>query len=229
VPGRLDYQYEINKTYLDAVLEAEGIPFVLPYTAEARILDELLDRVNGLLVTGGAFDIPPDAYGESRRGSCGPIKRGRTDFERALVAGALRRDLPILGICGGMQLLNVVLGGSLYQDIATDLPDAEAHLQKSERTFPSHPVTVKRGTLLARSVGDGTLMVNSTHHQAVRALGMGVQATAHANDGVVEAVEGIDYTFAVGVQWHPEALFYSVPANLGLYRGFVKAALRGST
>jgi putative glutamine amidotransferase len=217
-------RYELKAAYPDAVLRAGGLPMVLPYTEEAAAVDAYLDRISGLVVTGGHFDIPPEAYGEKPSEQLGPVKQGRTDFETRLLKGALDRRIPILGVCGGMQLLNVVLGGSLIQDIQTEVEGAKSHEQKHDRTQPMHPIDVKEGTLLAELLGKGQLMVNSTHHQAVKRLGDGLRASAVAPDGVVECVESTELPFAVGVQWHPELLLQTIPAHLSLYRGLVQKA-----
>ena len=218
--------YELKRAYADALLMAQGLPLVLPFSDETRFLEAYLDAVDGLLLTGGAFDIDPGEYREKRRPRCGPAKPERTAFERELLERALKRDLPVLGVCGGMQLINVVLGGSLYQDIATELPKADAHEQKIDRRRPTHAVNVRRGTRLSRAVGEGVLMVNSTHHQAIHHLGEKVSVVAEAPDGVIEGFEVLGARFVVGVQWHPELLLLNVPANLGLYRAFVKAAAK---
>ncbi len=217
-------RYELKVPYADAVLRAGGLPFVLPYSEEPTCVEAYLDRVSGLLVTGGAFDISPELYGETAREGMGPMKQGRTTFELALMRGALKRNLPVLGVCGGMQLLNVVLGGTLHQDIGLEVPGAHEHSQKHDRTQPQHPVEVREGTLLADALGRGQLMVNSLHHQSVRRLGEQVVMSAAAPDGVVEAIESTQHAFAVGVQWHPEYMLASVPAHLGLYRAFIQKA-----
>jgi len=219
-------RYELNRAYADAVLVAGGLPLVTPYADEARAVEAYLDEADGLLLTGGAFDIDPEEYGERRRPQCGPAKPERTAFERALLEGALKRDLPVLGVCGGMQLINVALGGSLYQDIAAEVPTSITHEQRIDKRRPWHGVEVRRGTRLARAVGEGQLMVNSTHHQAVHHLGEGLTPVAWSSDELIEAFECANYRFVVGVQWHPELLMLTVPANLGLYRAFVKAAAR---
>jgi putative glutamine amidotransferase len=217
-------RYELRVPYVDAVTRAGGLPFILPYSEDSFCIESYLDRISGLVVTGGAFDIPPNAYGETPREGLGPLKPARTAFETELLRGALRRNLPVLGICGGMQLLNVALGGTLFQDIGRELRDARNHEQKHDRTQPQHPIDVKDGTLLADLLGRGQLMVNSTHHQSVRNIGENVVISAVAPDGVVEAIEARSYAFAVGVQWHPEMLIHSIPTHLGLYRGFVGKA-----
>jgi putative glutamine amidotransferase len=217
-------RYELKAAYADAVLRAGGLPLVLPYSDDGAVIDLYLDRVSGVVVTGGAFDIPPEAYGEAARDGLGALKPARTTFETELLRRALARDLPVLGICGGMQLLHVLLGGTLFQDLRKELGSAREHEQKHDRAQPQHPVDVKDGTLLAEMLGKGQLMVNSTHHQAANRIADGVKVSAVAPDGVVEAIECGRYAFAVGVQWHPELLIHNIPAHLGLYRGLVGKA-----
>jgi len=222
--GEAHARYVLKSPYAEAVFRAGGLPLVLPVTTDPTLIDALLDRISGLVVTGGAFDVPPEAYGEAPREGLGTLKPGRTQFETLLLQGALRRNLPILGVCGGMQLLNVVSGGTLVQDIQRELPDARNHEQANDRTQPSHPVEVQEGTLLAELLGKGQLMVNSTHHQSVGKLGEGLMVCAEAPDGVVEAIESNRGMFALGVQWHPELLLQSMPLQLGVYRGLVQRA-----
>lgn len=217
-------RYELKTAYGEAVIRAGGLPVILPIIEDASVVEAYLDRISGLVITGGAFDIHPSAYGEAPRAGLGPQKEERTQFESALLRAALQRNLPVLGVCGGMQLLNVVMGGSLYQDLRRDLETAREHEQKHDRAQPHHPVEVRDGTALADWVGKGQLMVNSTHHQAVRKLGEKVVASAVAPDGVIEAIEVTGYACAVGVQWHPEYLIQALPLHLGIYRGFVQKA-----
>ncbi len=214
-------RYELGKGYVDAVLAAGGLPILLPHAPQAAAA--YLALLDGLVVTGGAFDVPPELYGEARRKECGPTKPGRTAFERDLLEAALAARLPILGICGGMQLLNVVRGGTLYQDLSADAGLA-GHEQPAPKDVPSHAAAVAPGTRLAALVGAGPLPVNSTHHQAVKDAGAGVLVAARAPDGVVEAIELPDLPFALGVQWHPEAVSRHDPRHAALYRGLVEAA-----
>ena len=219
-------KYDLKAAYAEAVLRAGGLPFILPYTDDRALMEQYLDRVSGLLITGGAFDIPPEAYGEQSKPGLGVLKQGRTNFELSLLRIALQRKLPVLGICGGMQLLNVAFGGTLIQDIATELPAARPHEQKHDRTQPQHPIEVKDLSVLAECVGGkGQLMVNSTHHQAVKEAGAGLVISASSPDGVIEAIECIAKDqFALGVQWHPELMIDTVPPNLGIYKLFVHRA-----
>jgi putative glutamine amidotransferase len=206
------------------VLRAGGLPFVLPYTDDPTAVEAYLDRLSGVIITGGAFDIPPEAYGETAREGMGPTKEGRTAFETGLMRAALKRNMPVLGICGGMQLLNVVLGGTLHQDISREVPEAREHEQKHDRTQPQHPVDVREGSLLAEAVGKGQLMVNSTHHQAVKKLGNQVVSSATSPDGITEAIESSAHVFALGVQWHPEYMLNNLPVHAGIYKVFIQKA-----
>jgi putative glutamine amidotransferase len=223
-PDSPQARYEVKVAYAEAVLRAGGLPFILPYTEDRIAIEQYLDRVSGVLVTGGAFDIPPEAYGETARDGMGKTKPLRTSFETEVLRSALGRNLPVLGICGGMQLLNVALGGTLFQDIGREVPNARPHEQTHDRTHPQHPIDVKDGTVLADCLGRGQLMVNSTHHQSVKSVGPKLLVSAVAPDGVIEGIEAAGYSFAVGVQWHPELLLETVPPHLGLYRSFVARA-----
>jgi putative glutamine amidotransferase len=215
-------RYELKRSYVDAVLAAGGLPILLPH-ADRAVAAAYLALLDGLVVTGGAFDVPPDLYGEPRRECCGVLKPERTRFEKDLLEAALAGRIPALCVCGGMQLLNVVRGGTLHQDLAADA-GIRGHEQPAPKDVPSHPVEIAAGSHLATLVGAGPLPVNSTHHQAVKDPGSGVLVTARAPDGVIEAIELPDQLFAIGVQWHPEAVARHEPRHGGLYRGLVEAA-----
>ncbi|HSB20228.1 MAG TPA: gamma-glutamyl-gamma-aminobutyrate hydrolase family protein [Anaeromyxobacteraceae bacterium] len=217
-------RYLLKREYADAVLEAGGMPVPLVYPPPGEAVD-LLALVDGLVVTGGAFDVPPELYGEARRPACGPSKPERTEAELALLRQALAARLPLLGVCGGMQLLAVACGGTLWQDLPTDLGGrALGHEQPPPRDLPTHEVRIEPGTLLARLVGEEPLRVNSTHHQAVRDPGRGAAVSGRAADGVVEAIELPAHPFALGVQWHPEAVRVHEPRSLRVYAGLVEAS-----
>ena len=212
--------YLLKKGYTAAVEAAGGLPLPLPHQPDAAA--EWIDLCDALVVTGGGFDIPPERYGETRRPACGPARPERTAAELALLELALARDLPVLGICGGMQLLAVALGGTLLQDLEADL-GITGHQQPPPKDVPSHQVAVAPGTLLASLAGADSLLVNSTHHQAVRQPGRGAVVSARADDGVIEAIELPGHRFALGVQWHPEALRH-LPRHAAIYAGLVAAA-----
>ena len=227
-PGRpVLPRYELKQAYANAVEQAGGLPVVLPYlqaagsSADDAIL-EVLQLCDALVITGGAFDIPPELYGATPAERLGPLKPGRTAFEQRLLRAALVADVPVLGICGGMQLLAVELGGTLHQDILHELPGALDHEQKTDPREPAHPAAVVPGSELQRIVRTPTLDVNSTHHQAVKSPGRAT-ISATAPDGVIEAIE-LAGKFAVGVEWHPELL--AGEEHLALYRALVERARR---
>lgn len=214
--------YALRENYCDVIAEAGAIPVALPH--EPDLAAEYLTLIDGLIVTGGAFDIDPLLYGANERHEKVTTKTRRTRFEWAVLEGALRAELPILGICGGQQLLNVVLGGSLLQHIPDAVPDALAHEQTGPRDQPGHEVLVQPGTLLHRLAGSERIAVNTTHHQAADRTGKGIVVSGRAPDGVIEAIEDPSRKFCLGVQWHPE---YRVGRHdSAILQGFVDACRR---
>jgi len=195
--------YAIRENYCRAIARAGGLPLALPH--EVALADAYLELLDGLVVTGGAFDLDPALYGDSMRHPTVTTKERRTEFELALTHGALARDLPVLGICGGQQLLNVALGGDLIQHIPDAVSGCLAHEQPNPRTEAGHAVEVIEGTRL-HVLGGGRrrLEVNSAHHQAAGRVGPGVVVSGRAPDGVIEAIEAPARRFCIGVQWHPE-------------------------
>ncbi len=212
--------YAIRRNYADAIAEAGGVPVALPHRAE--LADAYLDALDGLVVTGGAFDVDPALYGDGARHETVSLKQGRTEAEMSLLHGALARDMPVLGICGGEQLLAVALGGTLIQHIPDAMPDALAHEQPNPRDEAGHEVSIVLGTRLAAIVGRKTMRINSSHHQAVRDAGPSLIVNAIAPDGVIEGVESPSRRFCVGVQWHPE--FLIDPGDRRLFAAFIEAA-----
>jgi putative glutamine amidotransferase len=194
----------LRQNYCDTITAAGGLPVLLPHEPEQA--GDYLDRIDGLIVTGGAFDVDPALFGAATRHPTVKTKDRRTAFEQAILQAALKRDRPVLGICGGQQLLNVVLGGTLIQHIPAEIEAALAHEQPNPRTEPGHKVRVVPGTLLHRITGQAELAVNSAHHQAAKTTGPGVVVDATAEDGVIEGIEHPGYRFCLGVQWHPEYL-----------------------
>lgn len=211
--------YAIRQNYLQAVAAAGGLPVALPH--DPALAADYVAALDGLLVTGGAFDVDPALWGDEPLHPKATLKPGRTEFELAATRAALAADQPVLGICGGQQLLAVAFGGTLIQHIPDAVPDALAHEQPNPRTEPGHAVAVTPGTRLHAIVGGSTMRVNSAHHQAVATPGAGAVVNAVAPDGVVEGLEHPGYRFALGVQWHPE---YGVdPADEKIVAAFVAA------
>ncbi len=212
--------YAIRENYCAAVIRAGGLPLLLPH--ETAHAEAYLDGLDGLVVTGGAFDVDPALFGAGARHATVTLKQRRTDFELAVTRGALARDLPLLGICGGQQLLNVALGGSLIQHIPDEVEGALAHEQPNPRDQPGHSVAVTPGSLLHRICGCAELAVNSAHHQAAKAPGPGATVNAVAPDGVIEGIEVPAQRFCLGVQWPPE---YAVSAgDEAIFDAFIAAA-----
>lgn len=212
--------YAVRENYCDSVARAGGIPILLPHESDRA--DDYLSMVDGLIITGGAFDVDPALFGASSRHETVTTKDRRTTFELAITRGAMARDMPMLGICGGEQLLNVVLGGTLIQHIPDEVKGALEHEQTNPRTEPGHAVTVTAGTLLHRIADRSELSVNTAHHQSVKDVGEDVVVNAVAPDGVIEGIESPRFRFCLGVQWHPE---YGVdPADPKIFDAFIGAA-----
>ena len=212
--------YALRENYCHAVREAGGVPLLLPHYKED--IAEYQHLIDGVILTGGHFDIHPELYGDSALHETVTLKSGRTDFEWAITEYTLQHHVPILGICGGHQLINVVLGGTLIQHIPDTVAGALPH-EARDRNVPAHDVAVTPGTLLHRIIGAETLGVNTTHHQAVDTPGRGVTVNAMAPDGVIEGIEYGDHPFCLGVQWHPEYKAADDPVSRPLFAAFGEA------
>ena len=218
--GSVTPRYKLNEAYVEAIVDGGGDPYLLPHL-DPTSAASLLEPADGLLVSGGEADVPPAFYGATPSPLLGAVRLQRSAFERALIEAALAAKLPVLGVCGGMQILNVTLGGSLYQDLR-ERPGTSEHQQEKCKDEPSHSVQVTRGSLLAGLCDALELEVNSTHHQVVRELGRGLVTSGTAPDGVIEAIELAGAPFVLGVQWHPESL--RAAAHRAIYGGLVHAA-----
>ncbi len=212
--------------YVAGVVEAGGVPVVLPPIAE--VAEEMARRVDGLLLTGGS-DLHPDYYGEEPHPELGETIPERDAFEMAYVRHALEQGVPVFGICRGLQVLNVALGGTLYQDLPSQLENGSiAHRQQMPKWQWTHEVEVDPGSHVAKVMETTGLRVNSYHHQAIKDLAEPLAAVAHASDGVIEAVEARDLSkrWIVGVQWHAEAMRDAGPEHRNLFKAHVAAAER---
>jgi putative glutamine amidotransferase len=217
-----------NDAYLDAIRLAGGVPVILPPVMGRDEIIETLAHLDGVLFTGGK-DVDPMRYGEALLNTKVAPEPERDAFELPLAAEAVERNFPVLAICRGMQVLNVALGGTLWQDIPDQLSDTLPHFQKAPREETTHRVDVRRDSLLAdlvsRKNGD-SVGANSFHHQAARVIASRLVPVAHAPDGIVEAVEAPERDFVLGIQWHPEHLAATRAEHRELFEGLVRAAQR---
>jgi len=222
--GGREPTYFLRARYVRAIEELGGIPLILPLNADAAGRRRLLDGIDGLLLTGSGPDLPPRLYGERQRYKFPLVSERRANFELDLVHHAQKRDLPLLGICGGMQTLNVACGGSLFQDLPSQVPDVLSHRQTAKAIHVSHAVTVQPGTLLRTIIKKASMLVNSSHHQSVKTVAPTLIASAIAPDGVIEAVESPRHRFLLGIQWHPEFLFERHLLHRRLFQALLRAA-----
>lgn len=213
-------------SYIDAVIEAGGIPLLIPMGLDEAALAEVVARLDGLLLPGGG-DIAGEHYGSQHADFIFDVDPDRDRVELFLAREAVARRMPLLAICRGHQLLNVALGGTLYEDVLQWMPGAIKHdfFGLFPRNHQAHDVIIEPGSQLSATLGHNSVCVNSLHHQGIRDLAPGLMAAAHAPDGLIEAVEVEDHPFALGVQWHPENLYLDNPGMLALFRGLVEAAL----
>ena len=224
-PGPTPPRAHLNYTYMRAIQQAGGVPLLLPPNLDERSVDTLWSRLDGLLLTGGG-DVDPRRFDEDRHETVAEVSEARDRLEIALTERAIDARRPLLAICRGIQVLNVALGGSLYQDIPSQTGSPIAHSQKAPRDHPTHAVKVMgEGTRLGATLGSLEVEVNSMHHQAINRLGRGLREVAWAPDGIIEGVEMPDAgTLVLGVQWHPEELTARDPAARNLFAALVAAA-----
>lgn len=215
--------HTLNRSFMEAITHQGALPVMLPLTDDEALLRSYAEQLDGFLLSGGE-DVDPLLFGQYQKPACGSICPQRDRHELLLTKILLERgDKPVFGVCRGLQVMNIALGGDIYQDLPSEY-DGEliAHRQKQEACYPSHPVKVEKDSLLMRITGREELMVNSLHHQALR----------HANawnfcalspDGVIEAAELPGHPFFLGVQWHPERLWDHDEAQFNLFKAFVDA------
>jgi putative glutamine amidotransferase len=229
VSAEIPPSWVMSQRYILTLTAAGAIPWLIPLVDEAT-LRGIYEGLDAVFLPGGA-DIDPATYGADPHPLCDRTDRDRDRVEVSLARWALEEEKPVLGVCRGMQLINVAAGGSLYQDIAEELPNALKHDyfpfsgQSFTRDYLAHEVRVADGTRLAHLMGAGPLRVNSMHHQGVKSLGHGLLPTAVAPDGLIEAIEGDRDGYLVAVQWHPEALTDNDPRTRAMFSDFVAAAV----
>lgn len=213
--------YALRRNYTDAIIAAGGVPLLLPYQSET--INELMELVDGVVLPGGDEDIHPKFYEPEYAEDLVISNEERDNFEILVLKKALEREIPVLGICRGMQLLNVVLGGTLIKHIP-DYIDSVNHTQPSPKNIVSHAINIEANTKLTKIANNQLqTMVNSTHHQAVKQLGSNLIISAKAEDGIIEAIESTKHKFVIGVQWHPEYLNDN-GVDLELFKELVKVS-----
>ncbi len=212
--------YAARKNYSESVERAGGICVFLPSNINA--VNQYLKIIHGLVVTGGDFDIDPKIYGKKLNSPKVKIKSNRTDFEMRITNKALKKEIPILGICGGQQLINVVFGGTLIQHIPDSIDSKINHEQINPRNEASHSVIIKKESKLYNIVRSSKMYVNSAHHQAVDKLGKGLISSAFSEDGIIEGIESSYHNYCIGVQWHPEFLIDN--NDIRIFKSLVKSA-----
>ncbi len=211
----------VPQAYVDAVEEAGGIPVIVPLVAQRATALQILSYLDGLLLSGGG-DVDPGLFGQEPHTKLGVVDVAKDRLESCLLSEALGVGMPILGICRGMQILNVAAGGTLIQDIPSSSPARIQHAQRATTATPSHMLRIKKGSRLANIVGTTKLRVNSYHHQAVDRVARGFAITATASDGIIEAIECKSRRFVLGVQFHPEKIFRDFPSCLAIFKAFVQ-------
>jgi len=215
----MDY---VNEAYNKAIIRAGGVPFLIPVLAEPDNAEELLAICDGLVFPGGA-DVDPCFFGEDPHVGLGLVHKDWDAFWLYALDYVLAHHVPVLGICRGMQLINIGLKGSVYQDIKEYNKPCLIHSQKVNRDYPLHEITIKPKTLLHKLIGKDKIFTNTFHHQVINKIGKGLSVTAHTSDGIIEAMENKDGSILL-VQFHPEELQDSVPETRSLFKHLVEQA-----
>ena len=222
--GGKEPTYFLRARYTRAIEEAGGIPFILPLMPDRISWRRIVSQVDGLLITGSGSDLAPETYGEKQRYKFKRMSTQRATLELGVSKIAYKADVPMLGICGGMQSINVALGGTLFQDIDSQLKTSILHQPTYSATKTAHAICIEPRSLLHRIAGKTKIQVNSSHHQSIKDVPRSLVTTAVSPDGVIEAIEAPDKKFLLGVQWHPEFLYEKHPIQKKLFQSLVKAA-----
>jgi putative glutamine amidotransferase len=215
------YRSYVDEYYVEAVAKSGGIPIIIPINDDLDVIDGQVAVIDGLILTGGA-DVNPTLYGEKPYSALGNLMPRRDEFDKILLEGAIDKKIPVLGICRGHQFINVLNGGTLYQDIPSMTSSVVKHRVPSNE-IGAHAIHVKKDTWLHKILGDNAV-VNSFHHQAIKKLAPGSVISATTKDGMIESVERIngDGTFCIGIQWHPERMFKKNESMRKLLKEFIK-------
>lgn len=222
------YYQKINESNLKAVYEHGGVPVILPVTDDDESIERYLSLVDGIYFTGGG-DINPLLFGEEPIRQIGAIDYDRDTFEVKLYKHAASKNMPMLGICRGQQIMNVAAGGTLYQDIYAQRQNTNGHSPKfTLGGYEHHTVDLIRDSMIYNIFKTDKIKTNSFHHQAVKDVAEGYIATAFTEDGIIECIESSELEFALGVQWHPEIMFERYPLFCNIFNSFIEASKRYS-
>jgi putative glutamine amidotransferase len=231
VHGERPLCWIVGAGYINVLRSVGAVPWVVPLLPhDMDTMTEIFNRLDGVFLTGGV-DVEPSFYGETKLPICGTTDPDRDVIESALLRHAMERKLPVLAVCRGLQILNVVCGGTLYQDVKAQVPAALKHdyfptPATPSRKYLAHAVSVKSQTRLGEIMGATQVDVNSMHHQAIKELGQGLVANAFAPDGIIEGIEGTNGQYLMAVQWHPEELTETQPEMKRLFTTFIDAAVK---
>lgn len=214
---------KIFNNYIYAIEDAGGTPIVLPLSQKESSFSDYIGVIDGLLLSGGV-DINPSYFGEEPIPELGRVDSARDKIELFLSVKALEKNIPIFGICRGIQTLNVSAGGTLYQDISSQIPDTINHRQSANDSSFTHPIEIKSNSKLSDIMRSTEIMVNTFHHQAVKDIAPNFEVSAISSDGVIEAIESTVHPYAIGVQFHPERMYENIQPIFALFTSFVDAA-----
>lgn len=228
IPCRFNWNtnyYELRETYAEAIYAAGGTPIMLPLIPEPAYIDTVIDHLDAVCLSGAINDVDPLRYGCEPKPKLGPVVPRRDETDMMLMTAAEQRRLPVLAICFGIQSLNVYRGGTLIQDIETEIKNPLKHMQGDLFYRRSHSVSVTEDSLLAQLAGSTKALVNSHHHQAIDAVGRDLEPIAWASDGLIEAViDTRPEQFVLGVQWHPEVGWQDDPLSRAIFNHFITVA-----
>ncbi len=220
-------RFFLNQFYVESIRTAGGIPIPLFPSDDKIEIKQMIGLVQGIVLSGGV-DVDPIFFGEEPQQYSGRVCPLRDSFEIKLTSYALAEDIPLLGICRGMQVLNIAAGGDIFQDIYAQNMGVQLlkHRQEAPQWYPTHGINIKAGTMLESIMGVQSVRVNSYHHQAVRNAAPGFVVSAKSADGVIEAIESLEHGFALGLQCHPESLWQKQPVFIKPFKQLIKTAER---
>ena len=218
--------YNLGRKYVDAIIEEAGLPILIPVGNDVVTIDSIMKLCDGLMFVGGS-DVDPWYFSQEPQFPTKKIDPERDNFEIELIKSALRELKPLLGICRGMQVINIAAGGDIYQDLSGQKKGVFIHEQNAPRWHPTHKIKIHPETKLERILGRNELRVNSFHHQAVRKVAPGFKISALSGDGVIEGIEHDSLEFALGIQWHPEELIKTNTLSKNLFAGLIEASKKG--